>query len=130
MTKFLASVSTIEEAILAEQLGADIIDLKNPQTGALGAIETKIITEIVTALHPDSRVSATIGDLPLLPEIVIPAIQKTAKTGVDFIKIGLFDLDNLYACLDALSTTLNLADIALIGVMFADQSLNIDYLQD
>ena len=37
MPKLLASVANLDEATLALDLGADILDLKNPAEGALGA---------------------------------------------------------------------------------------------
>ena len=36
MSGFLASVDNLEDAIKVNQLGADIIDLKDPKQGALG----------------------------------------------------------------------------------------------
>jgi len=129
MTDFLASVSTLEEARLVKQLGADIIDLKNPLAGALGALPLNQIASIVTELNHSSQISATIGDLPLHPEVIIPAIHNTAKTGVDFIKIGLFEAGDLTTCLAALSTEIRRSDLALIAVLFADQAFNISLLQ-
>ncbi len=128
MTGFLASVSTIEEALLAEHLGADIIDLKNPMTGALGAISPENISAIVAALDNKTIVSATIGDLPLLPELVVAAVQETAATGVDFIKIGLFNNGDLYGCLAALQALIKRDNLALIAVLFADQPIDLDQI--
>ncbi len=130
MTDFLASVSSIEEACLLEQLGADIIDLKNPLTGALGAISADQISGIVAALNKTSVISATIGDLPLIPEVIIPAVQKTAATGVNFIKIGLFNNGNLDHCLAALQPLIIRNNLAIIGVLFADQSFDIDQIKN
>lgn len=130
MTDFLASVSSIEEACLLEQLGADIIDLKNPLTGALGAISTDKISGIVAALNKTSVISATIGDLPLVPEVIIPAVQKAAATGVNFIKIGLFDNGSLDHCLAALQPLISRHNLAIIGVLFADQPYDIDQIKN
>ena len=47
MTRMLASVATLQEARLAAECGVDIIDLKNPSTGALGALPTETVVEIV-----------------------------------------------------------------------------------
>ena len=38
MSKLLISVTSAEEALLALEGGADIIDMKNPLEGALGAL--------------------------------------------------------------------------------------------
>ena len=80
MTGLLASVSNVDEALLVESLDADIIDLKNPLMGALGAVAPETISKIVDALNKNTVTSATIGDLPLLPELIVPAVQKTATT--------------------------------------------------
>jgi dihydroneopterin aldolase len=126
MTGLLASVSNVDEALLVESLGADIIDLKNPLMGALGAIAPETISTIVDVLNKNTVTSATIGDLPLLPELIVPAVQKTATTGIDFIKIGLFDNGHLDQCLTALQPVIKQHKIALIGVLFADQPLNFE----
>src|SRR5712691_8352699 len=47
MTKFLASVRDVSEAEIALAAGADIIDLKEPARGALGAVEPAIIAAAV-----------------------------------------------------------------------------------
>ncbi|MGH7006176.1 MAG: (5-formylfuran-3-yl)methyl phosphate synthase, partial [Alphaproteobacteria bacterium] len=45
MTGFLASVQSIAEARTAFQEGADIIDLKAPSRGALGAVSFAAMRE-------------------------------------------------------------------------------------
>ena len=47
-TQLLISVTTIEEAKIALESGADIIDLKEPGLGALGALPIETIQAIVT----------------------------------------------------------------------------------
>ena len=46
MTGMLASVNTIDEALWVLNAGVDIIDLKEPANGALGALEPETITTI------------------------------------------------------------------------------------
>ncbi len=130
MTDFLASVSSVEEALLVEQLGADIIDLKNPKTGALGALSTDQMSAIIAALKANTLVSATIGDLPMIPNIILSAVQQTAATGVDFIKIGLFNDGNIKSCLDVLTPEIERNNLSVIGVLFADQSFHPDLLEN
>ena len=70
MTRMLASVATLQEARLAAECGVDIIDLKNPAAGALGALPLDMsIREqadagfpIVSAL-PDSQSAAIYRDI-------------------------------------------------------------------
>ncbi|WFP51660.1 (5-formylfuran-3-yl)methyl phosphate synthase [Methylomonas sp. EFPC3] len=118
MTGMLASVNSLEEARLVLQAAVDIIDLKQPEQGALGALPVAAVTEIVNAL-PQARISATIGDLPMRPEQILPAVRNMAATGVDYVKIGFFPDGDWLACVDALQAVAA-EDIALIAVLFAD----------
>ena len=65
MTLFLASVRDAEEAELALGAGADIVDLKDPGQGALGALAPDTIAACVRHVAGRAPVSATIGDRPL-----------------------------------------------------------------
>ncbi len=58
MTRMLASVANSAEAQVVLQLGADLIDLKDPARGALGAIPMETAREIDgihRAASPDKR---------------------------------------------------------------------------
>ena len=59
MTGMLASVANLHEANIVMQAGADIIDLKNPEKGALGAVEVDIARTIVNQVS-QCQVSATV----------------------------------------------------------------------
>ena len=86
----LASVSSIEEAKLVQEVGVDIIDLKNPREGALGALDIEIVKKIVKEVDGVTPVSATIGDIPFQAEVLEPVIRRMMLTGVDIIKVGVF----------------------------------------
>ena len=89
MTQMLASVTSVAEALLALELGADIIDLKNPHEGALGALPLATLVSIVAAIDGRRTVSATIGDIPNHPASIAQKVVATAATGVDIVKIGI-----------------------------------------
>jgi (5-formylfuran-3-yl)methyl phosphate synthase len=127
-TKLLASVMNLEEAKIALDGGADIIDLKNPLAGALGALPLDDIRAIVKMINKQRPVSATIGDLPMEPNIICTAVEATARTGVDYIKIGFFKSDNLRDCISALSPLAQ--QHKLIAVLFADQQPDFSLLED
>lgn len=127
-TKLLASVMNLEEAQIALDGGADIIDLKNPLAGALGALPLADIRAIVKMINKQRRVSATIGDLPMEPNIICAAVEATAKTSVDYIKIGFFKSVNLRDCIAALSPLAQ--QHKLIAVLFADQQPDFSLLDD
>jgi dihydroneopterin aldolase len=90
MTKFLASVSSLQEAATILAAGADIIDIKDPLKGALGAVETLVVKEIVQRVSGRVTTSATIGDLPMEAASISGAIANMQTTGVDIIKVGVF----------------------------------------
>ncbi len=119
MTGMLASINSLDEALLILKTSVNIIDLKNPERGALGALETNAIVEIVQVVNHQKLVSATIGDIPMLPDQVYNAANAIAKTGVDYIKIGFFPNGDWKACLSAL-TNLSQQKNRLIAVLFAD----------
>ncbi len=65
MTMMLASVRSLDEALIALEGGADLIDLKEPSRGALGALDHAAVRICVQAIGGRRPVSATIGDLPV-----------------------------------------------------------------
>lgn len=122
MTGMLASVNSVEEALQALSANVDIIDLKQPSLGALGALETDLVKTIVDEINDRCPVSATVGDLPMQPEIVYQAVKAMAETGVDYVKIGFFPDGDWQGTIEKLATlprTLN-----LIAVLFADTQLD------
>ena len=127
-TKLLASVMNQEEAKIALAGGADIIDLKNPLAGALGALPLDDIRAIVKMINKQRPVSATIGDLPMESKIICAAVEATAKTGVEYIKIGFFKSNNVRDCITALSPLAQ--QHKLICVLFADQQPDFSLLDD
>jgi uncharacterized protein (UPF0264 family) len=118
MTGFLASVTSVEEAqmVLNE---ADIIDLKNPAQGALGALPLQVVEEVVRFVDGRKPVSATVGDLPMTPATLLAAVAAMAETGVDIVKVGFFGHENQVACAKALGELTGSCKI--IAVLFADQ---------
>jgi (5-formylfuran-3-yl)methyl phosphate synthase len=87
--KLLVSPSDEKEALEAIAGGADIIDVKNPKEGALGASFPWTIKRIREIAPEGVEVSCTIGDLPNLPGSVSLAVLGAAATGVNYVKVGL-----------------------------------------
>ncbi|MEJ2116853.1 MAG: (5-formylfuran-3-yl)methyl phosphate synthase [Alphaproteobacteria bacterium] len=117
LPQLLISVRSASEAEIALAGGADIIDVKEPASGILGAAPLEITHNIVKTISGKRPVSATIGDIPLSQSL--PASEATAATGVDYVKIGAFPGGDPTAGLMALKS---LADkgVQLILVIFAD----------
>jgi uncharacterized protein (UPF0264 family) len=84
-------VSVVSEAEVASAVegGADIIDVKNPAEGALGANFPHVIRGVCKSTPLDREVSATIGDVPNLPGTVSLAALGAAVCGVQYVKVGL-----------------------------------------
>lgn len=117
----LASVTSVAEAKIALAGGADIIDLKNPEQGALGALPLVVIREIVEAVGQRKPLSATVGDLPMQPHLLANAVINTAATGVDIVKIGFFGQVGHAECIRAM-VPLTAQGIAIVAVLFADEA--------
>ena len=79
-----------EEASEAIAGGADIIDVKNPQEGALGANFPWVIKQIREIAPKNIQVSCAIGDVPNLPGSISLAAFGAASLGVDYVKVGLY----------------------------------------
>jgi uncharacterized protein (UPF0264 family) len=121
MTAMLASVRTVDEALLALAGGADIVDLKDPARGALGALDQATARSIVAGIAGRAPVSATIGDLPSMdPEEMLAAARRTAAVGVNFVKAGFFPAATQAACARALATLARRTPV--VAVLFADLS--------
>jgi FolB domain-containing protein len=126
MTRMLASVTSPEEAEIALAGGADIIDLKDPALGALGAVTPEVIQTTVRAVAKRRLVSAVAGDLPMQPDLVTQAVRNIAATGVDYVKLGIFPGGDAPACIKELTGIA--AQTKLIAVFFADTSLDLSLL--
>ena len=109
-TGLLASVRSVDEALIALVSGADIIDAKDPSLGALGALNAGEISNIVKAVNGRCPISATTGDWHIGSAEFLASYVAIQNTGVDYIKIGLFgspDESTLRAGLASLSTSPN-----------------------
>ena len=93
MALFLASVRNAAEAEMALGAGADIIDLKDPTQGALGALAPGEIAACVGHIEGGALLSATVGDLPLT-RATRAAVLATAALGVDYVKLGVFPAEH------------------------------------
>jgi (5-formylfuran-3-yl)methyl phosphate synthase len=124
MTLFLASVRDAAEAGMARGAGADVIDLKDPGQGALGALPLATIAASVRSIAGRVAVSATIGDLPLDGAIVRDTVRATSAAGVDYVKLGLFPGTATASFLSLLAA--ETPGVRLILVLFADALPDFD----
>ena len=87
--KLLISPTDEKEAAEAIAGGADIIDVKNPKEGSLGASFPWVIKQIRAITPPNVELSCTLGDVSDHPGVMALAALGAASTGVDYIKTGL-----------------------------------------
>lgn len=124
MTLFLASVRTADEAAIALRYGADIIDVKDPEAGALGAAPLDDLERIVRRVDGRAPVSATIGDPPMPAGDMVCAVRDVFARGADIAKIGLSgDGSELAGIARCAASGEN-----IVAVMFADQPLDLAIL--
>ena len=126
MTGMLASVDCLEEALLALSAKIDILDLKAPNAGSLGALPVALVKEIVATVNARCPTSATIGDLPMQPDLIYPAVAAMAETGVDYVKIGFFPDGDLVPILEKLTPIA--VRQKLIAVLFADSQPDLQVI--
>jgi len=87
--RLLVSPMNLEEAQAALAGGADILDVKNPKEGSLGANFPWAIREVAELAKGRVPVSATIGDLDFKPGTASLAALGASVSGADYIKVGL-----------------------------------------
>jgi uncharacterized protein (UPF0264 family) len=127
MTRLLASVTSAAEAEITIAGGADIIDLKDPHAGALGALPPSVIRGAALAIAGRRTVSATAGDLPMRPSIVADAAARIADLGVDIVKVGFFPGGDPAACIAALAR-LSARGTRIVAVLFADHNTDFELI--
>jgi len=111
LPRLLVSVRDPAEAEAARLAGADLIDAKDPERGALGALDPACVREIVARVAGAAVTSAVADPSPT-------DLAAMAATGVDWVKTGL-DADRRRDS----ATFPTLADAAngrLIAVLFAE----------
>jgi uncharacterized protein (UPF0264 family) len=120
VVRLLASVADLDEVDAALALGADIVDLKDPARGALGAWPAARLSQAVARAGGRRPLSATIGDLPMEPERLLGAARTTAASGVDIVKVGFFRGGDHRRCAMTLAAMAQ-EGVQLVAVLMADQ---------
>jgi (5-formylfuran-3-yl)methyl phosphate synthase len=127
MTQLLISVKNVAEAHLALDAGVDIIDLKDPSVGALGALGVEETLRILQVVDGLAVVSATVGEQHAYLNDLVLAIEARAEMGIDIIKIAvspLFYDENFVVEMAKLS----IVGIKIVAVFFADVALDFGLL--
>jgi uncharacterized protein (UPF0264 family) len=122
--KVLISIRSPDELSACIEGGADIIDLKNPDEGSLGAAAPWFIKEIKERAK-NYPVSAAIGDMPNLPGTAALAAIGAAVSGADYVKVGLYGTHTEVECIKLMSDVVKAIrkqnlKIIIVGAGFAD----------
>jgi FolB domain-containing protein len=119
MTLFLASVIGADEAEIALEHGADIIDLKDAAKGGLAPLPADAVRTAVAAVAGRRPVSAVAGEPGMDADALTSSVQEIARTGVDYVKFGVYPGQQHKACVQALAPVTR--QTKLVAVLFADQ---------
>ena len=120
--KLLVSVVDDAEARLAVAGGVDVVDVKNPAEGSLGAPAPGVIARVRSVVPAEMPLSAAIGDLPCLPGTAALAALGAARSGAAYAKIGLWGsstTEEAVAVLRAAQDAVE-GDAAIVAVTYAD----------
>jgi uncharacterized protein (UPF0264 family) len=122
--RLLVSVVDAGEAREAAAAGADIVDVKNPAEGSLGAPSPAVIEGVRAAVPAEVPVSAAIGDMPDLPGTAALAALGAARSGAAFVKVGLWGASTEADAIDLLRAVRGaVADVpgtVVVGAAYAD----------
>jgi dihydroneopterin aldolase len=112
-------VRNANEAAQALAAGADIIDLKDPDSGALGALNAEDTRQVLQMVNGRVPVSATVGEDHHTLDALLDPIRLRIALGVDVVKISVSDLfyrDDFMHEVSSLAS----GQTRLVAVFFAD----------
>ena len=126
--RLLVSVANAEEAATALAGGTDIIDAKDPLTGALGAVSLATLRSIVAAVGGARPVTAALGDASDPVELERDA-RLFASTGIQFIKIGFAGLDSPDRISGLVAAAVRGAgDVGMVAAFYADAAAEFPFI--
>jgi uncharacterized protein (UPF0264 family) len=123
--KLLVSVVSAVEARRALAGGADIVDVKDPGEGALGAPAPSVVSGVARAVGTAAPVSVALGDLPDLPHTAALAARGAALSGAAYVKVGLRGVRDLDRAVAMMSAVLDAVGdrVAVIAAAYADAAV-------
>ncbi len=128
-TNFLVSFQNLQETTNEIIERIDILDLKNPSLGSIGAWKISNIKKAISLYKSKVKISATLGDIFCNQEF-IKNIEKFDCLNLDFIKFGLLSksLDNLFQKIDIISLRKFKTD--LVCVVFVDKKGHLELVSN
>ena len=120
--RLLVSVISAVEARRALAGGADVVDVKDPREGALGAPSPLVLSEVVRVVGGAAPISAALSDLPDLPHTAALAARGAVECGATYVKVGLRGVRSLDRAAAVMGAVLDAVgdQVAVIAVAYAD----------
>lgn len=121
--RLLVSVVSADEARRALAGGADIIDIKDPQEGALGAPSPRVVSEVVRIAGGAAPISVALGDMPDLPHTAALAARGAVDLGARYVKVGLRgvrSVDRAVALMRAVADAVGPGSVGVVAAAYAD----------
>jgi len=125
--KLLVSPMSLEEAKATMYGGADILDVKNPKEGSLGANFPWVIKSVAELADGNVPVSAAIGDFDYKPGTASLAALGAAVSGATYVKLGLLGIKTVEEAEDMLGKVVKAVKdfdpkTKLVAAAYADYS--------
>ena len=121
----MVSVQNVQEALEAEQGGADVVDVKNLQEALVGSGHPSIVRDVRSIIPVEKHVSVTLGVVPNQPGTVAMAAYAAAALDATSVKVGFrsTDYNTAVEILRQARSAMEGFNTKLIGSLFADNVL-------
>jgi (5-formylfuran-3-yl)methyl phosphate synthase len=120
--RLLVSVANSMDALTALAGGADVIDAKDPLSGALGAVSVDVLREIHAGVGGRCLVTAALGDA-VDEQSIERAARTFAKAGAALVKVGFTGIasaSRVAALIEAAVRGARRANGGVVAVAYAD----------
>ena len=121
----MVSVQNVDEALEAEQGGADVVDVKNLQEAMVGSGHPSTVRQVRGIIPVEKHVSVTLGVVPNQAGTVAMAVYAAAMMDATSVKVGfrVADYDTAAEVLLESRRALDGFNTKLVGSLFADNEL-------
>ena len=121
----MVSVQNVDEALEAEQGGADVVDVKNLQEAMVGSGHPSTVRQVRGIIPVEKHVSVTLGVVPNQAGTVAMAVYAAAMMDATSVKVG-FRVAEYNTALEVLRESRRALDgfnTKLVGSLFADNEM-------
>ena len=121
----MVSVQNVDEALEAEQGGADVVDVKNLQEALVGSGHPNTVRQVRGIIPVEKHVSVTLGVVPNQAGTVAMAVYAAGMMDATSVKVGfrVADYDTAAEVLQESRRALDGFNTKLVGSLFADNEL-------